>query len=674
MFTSIMKKDKKQTPGISFHPEGEKNTGLILKVILALSFFTSFISYVMTLAPTVTFEDSGELTAAAYLLGVPHQPGYPLFTMVGHLFTYLPFGNIAYRVNLMSAFFSALGAMFITWSTIALIENTFTTRIKTGRSSLGGQPYSMTLANVCGFCAGLFAALSYENWEQSIITEVYGLNTFFVALTLYMTILWSRQTEEDRRIKYYYAICFMIGLALTNHPTFALMIPVLLIYVFISDKRFLLNMSRVAKGTGCILAGLLPYVYLPLASSRDPQMDWGNPETATNFFRVIMRHQYQLDETQSIKKFIPQLSAYGNMLLEQWWPFVLVFAAVALWALSRRNRNYLYLALIFLFFTGPLTTYLTNFDVTTGNPVVNAENKALVSVFYIPSYLMITLLIGVGLYQTTTQFLTQKKYILAAIPLILALPFVFSFSNYKKLDMSRYVFTEEYVYNLFSVVPQNGVVFVNWDPFIFPCNYYQYVEGERTDVTVVDQELLRRSWYIQSLRIHHAAFMSPAEKEVNAFLEAVRPFENKEKFDGNFIQAKYIAMINALINRAYDKGSDVFLTYDPPAGVAEKYFKESVIAAVKLRKDMNSLTPVDMEALQFNNYFDSTVPMDRMARFFKTYYGRLFFARGFVAEKLTLRDEALQLYQKAFEFLNDNPAFAREVNESLQRLAKQNSK
>lgn len=663
-----MKKANKQYAQASLQSEPAQETGLYLRVALALSFLMSFAMYAMTLAPTVTFEDSGELTAAAYLLGVPHQPGYPLFTMLGHLFTHLPFGSIAYRVNLMSAFFSALGAMFVTWATILLIKNTFSEKINNKNTPALSKPVPAQLAYICGLSAGLFAALGFENWEQSIITEVYGLNTFFVALSLTLALLWGRQTEQVMRIKYYYAICFVIGLALTNHPTFVLMIPILLVYLLISERQFLWNLSRIVKGAGFIAAGLLPYLYLPIASSRDPQMDWGNPETATNFFRVIMRHQYQLDETQSIKKFIPQLSAYGNMLLEQWWPGVLILAVIGLWGLFRMNRVYFYLAIIFLFFTGPLTTYLTNFDVTTGNPVANAENKALVSVFYIPSYLMIAVLIGVGLYYNTARFWIQKRYMLAA-PIILVLPFAFSFSNYKKLDMSRYTFTEDYVNNLFTMAPENAVVFVNWDPFIFPCNYYQYVEGLRTDMTVVDQELLRRSWYIQSLRIHHTGFMARAEKEVDEFLDAVRPFENKEKFDGNFIQSKYIAMINALIDRSYENGNDVFLTYDPPAGVAEKYFKESVISAVKLRKDLNSLTPVDMEAFQFNNYFDSTVPQDRMVRFFKTYYGRLFFARGFVAEKLDQPAEALSLYEKASEFLHDNPAFITQVNEARQRLS-----
>ncbi|MBL7961569.1 DUF2723 domain-containing protein, partial [bacterium] len=466
-----MKKIKKQ-PTPLLQPQPDENTGLYLRAAMMLAFLISFAVYVMTLAPTVTFEDSGELTAAAYLLGVPHEPGYPLFTMLGHLFTYLPFGAIAYRINLMSAFFSALGAAFITWSTILLIENTFDEKIRNNRTSSPGPYYFVLLKYACALSAGLFAATSYENWEQSIITEVYGLNTFFVSIVLTMALLWGRQPESGNRNKNFYAICFVIGLALTNHPTFVLMIPILFIYVLVSDRTFILNVTRLIKGAGCMLAGLLPYAYLPIASARDPQMDWGNPETLTNFFRVIMRHQYQLGDTQTWKKFLSQLSAYGNMIIEQWWPAILFLAVIAMWALFKNNRNYFYLALTFLIFTGPLTTFLTNFDVITGNPVVNAENKALVSVFYIPSYLMIAILLAMGVYYLTYSFL-RSKFVVTVVPAILLLPLAFAYSNYKKVDMSQYLFTEDYVDNLFSVVPDNAVVFVNWDPFIFPFNYYQ---------------------------------------------------------------------------------------------------------------------------------------------------------------------------------------------------------
>ena len=68
--------------------------------------------YLQTLSPTITGEDSGEFITAAYTLGIPHPPGYPLYCLIGHLFTKLPWGEVAWRVNLMSACFGA-GAVFV---------------------------------------------------------------------------------------------------------------------------------------------------------------------------------------------------------------------------------------------------------------------------------------------------------------------------------------------------------------------------------------------------------------------------------------------------------------------------------------------------------------------------------------------------------------------------------
>ncbi len=69
--------------------------------------------YVLTLAPTVTFWDAGELIAAVHTLGIPHPPGTPLFVLLGHVWSMmLPLGEVAWRLNLMSATFSAAGAAF----------------------------------------------------------------------------------------------------------------------------------------------------------------------------------------------------------------------------------------------------------------------------------------------------------------------------------------------------------------------------------------------------------------------------------------------------------------------------------------------------------------------------------------------------------------------------------
>jgi hypothetical protein len=82
-----------------------KNLDLVISFFL---FLLTFIVYVKYLAPTIFTGDSADATMASYFLGIPHPPGFPVYTWIGHIFTFLPVGDVAYRVNLMSAFFGAL--------------------------------------------------------------------------------------------------------------------------------------------------------------------------------------------------------------------------------------------------------------------------------------------------------------------------------------------------------------------------------------------------------------------------------------------------------------------------------------------------------------------------------------------------------------------------------------
>ena len=78
-----------------------------------LVFVSALGVYLLTLAPTVTLVDSGELILACHSLGIAHPPGFPLYVLIGHLFAQLPFDHVAYRLNLTSAFFAALTTLTV---------------------------------------------------------------------------------------------------------------------------------------------------------------------------------------------------------------------------------------------------------------------------------------------------------------------------------------------------------------------------------------------------------------------------------------------------------------------------------------------------------------------------------------------------------------------------------
>ncbi|QIN78596.1 DUF2723 domain-containing protein [Rubrobacter marinus] len=230
---------------------------LAVSVGLLVAGFALFL-YLRTLAPTVlyydrpTLLDSAMFQAQLSTLGVTHPTGYPTYTMLGHLFTYLPIGDPAYRINLFSAIVGAAGVLVL-----------YLVGLRLTGSILG---------------AGLGAlafGIGDTYWSQAIIAEVYTLNVLFITTVLLLLLVW-RDTRRDR---YLLAACFLMGLSLTHHVTSGLLLPGAAIFVFAVEKRKFVQWRVVLKGAGLFLVGLLPYLYLPIRASMNPPMNEADPTT-----------------------------------------------------------------------------------------------------------------------------------------------------------------------------------------------------------------------------------------------------------------------------------------------------------------------------------------------------------------------------------------------------------
>ena len=147
-------------------------------------FIASFILYVSTLAPSVVtiFDDSLEFQLVTYQLGIAHPTGYPLYTLLGKLFTFIPAGgDVAYRVNLLSAFF---GAATVALLYLLIVRLSSGSMEKNQSSTLPFFPSSLS-AHLGGIIGALLFAISPVFWQQATIAEVYTLNAFFVATLLF---------------------------------------------------------------------------------------------------------------------------------------------------------------------------------------------------------------------------------------------------------------------------------------------------------------------------------------------------------------------------------------------------------------------------------------------------------------------------------------------------------
>ncbi|MFC1463035.1 DUF2723 domain-containing protein, partial [Verrucomicrobiota bacterium] len=180
----------------------------------AAAFALAFAVYLYTVAPTVTLEDSGEMAVAADYLGVPHPPGYPLWTVLSWLFTeILSFArfrgqpNPAWCVGVMSAFFGALTAGL----TAMLISRVG--RKHLAQTSPEAPAEDTFIPTAAGITGGLLMAFAPVPWSQSVIVEVYTMNAFLVTLQLLVAAMYL----ERRNNTLLYLMVFLFGVALTHY-------------------------------------------------------------------------------------------------------------------------------------------------------------------------------------------------------------------------------------------------------------------------------------------------------------------------------------------------------------------------------------------------------------------------------------------------------------------------
>src|SRR3954462_7544324 len=173
-----------------------------------------FVGYYYTLAPDVTLEDSGELAVGSYYAGVPHPPGYPVWTIYTWLFTVLfPVSNIAYRVAMSSAFAGALGCgivgMLVSRGSSMMIE---------GIAELKqvDRWLENALCVVAGFVAGMLLGFNGFMWSQAVIVEVYTLSVLSLAGVLVCLLRWIYAPHQRH---YLYMAFFWFGICFNNHQS-----------------------------------------------------------------------------------------------------------------------------------------------------------------------------------------------------------------------------------------------------------------------------------------------------------------------------------------------------------------------------------------------------------------------------------------------------------------------
>ena len=418
-------------------------------ITFALTTTLILIGYLLTISPQVTLEDSGELAVASQYAGVPHPPGYPVWTIYTWVFTkIIPFSNMAFRVAVSSAVAGALACgligLLVSRGSSMMLESI--DALKDIEKRTEGA-----ICMACGFVAAMLMGFNGYMWSQAIIVEVYTLSVLSLMLTLCFLLRWLYSPEDH---KYLYGAMFFFGICLTNHMSLLVAAVGILVLIAMANANlgrvffigsaacFALGLVAVAAKkitvfdnntalfmvfcliglttvVGSIILiiktqaflrgfhhalislvawglGAVWYFYMPISGMTNPPLNWGYPRTADGFVHAVKRGQYDSVKPADILadpgKFIGQIGLYVDGANDEFTTVLLLVGLVPFIFIGRmkaRERAWLIgLTAIYLCLSGLLLILL--------NPGLDRQSRELHKVFFTASHVIVAMGIGYG--------------------------------------------------------------------------------------------------------------------------------------------------------------------------------------------------------------------------------------------------------------------------------------
>ncbi|MBN1956224.1 MAG: DUF2723 domain-containing protein [Anaerolineae bacterium] len=396
--------------------------------------------YLLTLGRAVGQADTFEFQVVAPVLGIAHPTGYPLYVLLGKLFSWLPLGSMAWRINLTSAL-AAVAAVLLFH---ALLQRTIR-------------------CQAVALLAALALAFSPLFWSQAVVAEVYALNLAFVAGAMGLIGL-LLQDEGGRG--HVLALALLLGLGLTHHLTMVLFFPAAGLALLIARPR--VGWRTWLGAAACFFLGLAVYAYVPLRwpALHDGQwMSWGelvDYATGRQFGGAL---QWRLlgDPTR--------YAIVGRLLGQPFgWAGLLLAAVGVAWLVARQRR----LALVSLVAFLPYCLYGLVYQVPD------------LGVFLLPAHFFLALWMGIGAAALLRQCLRRVPLSpCLLLPLLALLPCSLVWTHLPLVDQSERVAAEQWGRYVLSLPLDEGAAILADGEKFAPLYYLQQVEGLRPDLDLV---------------------------------------------------------------------------------------------------------------------------------------------------------------------------------------------
>lgn len=438
--------------------------------------------------------DAGDLVAAAFVKGIPHPPGYPLYTAVGHILTRFSFSTPAFDVGLLSSIPSAFTVLFVFLIAKKLTKN-----------------------KQASIIAALTLVFSYLFWLYSIVPEVFSLNLFFMSAILYLLLDLGEKPTKKR----IYLLSLLLGLSLSHHHIILFFFPPV-VYWLISIRKKI--MPFITKKTAVLLViffliGLLPYLYLPFAAANNPSINWNDPVTIPNFIKLITRADYGSFTAGGFVLNHPfariyQFKAFARFIITEFTligVLIVILGCVYQFVNRRKQWNLLISGFIFV---GPLFLFYAAYPLGADFGLATYER------FLLPSYIYIAIWFAEGISafsyigKSVLEKLIPKTKLLPLTVLIstvfVVFPVSFCIAHYPKMKALTYDRTAEHLAtDILSTAPHNAILILAGDTSLFDTQYVYYTENVRPDITLLQYSKLLKEYYTSDLNNHYPNLSVP---------------------------------------------------------------------------------------------------------------------------------------------------------------------
>jgi 4-amino-4-deoxy-L-arabinose transferase-like glycosyltransferase len=424
-------------------------------------FCVALVLYLRTLLPDVGMWDTAEFQTIGSVLGIAHPTGYPTYTLLAWLASVVlaPFGNEAYRADLLSALLMAGAAALLA---IRAVQATHRWPI--------------------GLLAGISFSLTPVAWQWGQRADPHALHVFLAALLLVLLAAWAEAGERDPRKAggWLLSAAVVYGLSLGNHALTLLLAPGIAVYVLLVAPGLLWQRWRLVLASAGLIAltTALVYLYLPLRSSMDPPLDYADPETWDAFWYLVLGEQFQ-GSFGPLPAIGDILAGVGAELAGAFGVAWLLAIAGAVVSLVRHPRLG---ALTVLWFG---CTWLF----AIGYPNAAIERYFLVPLLVAALWLSLAADVAwdglAGLLSRVTGGAAVRVAQGALVAVVLLAAVIPAAGRYDELDASREGWGREVLEATFSVLERDAVV-LSWWSFSTPLWYGRWVEGRRQDVTIID--------------------------------------------------------------------------------------------------------------------------------------------------------------------------------------------